>query len=164
MAEWHFAHVRYFAKDETRDDLQAFVAANEAYKWLPLSSPYRSQLILSLATLAGSELKVRLEPKAADIVFKAAKSAAPHHSIVLISRANYLNSVGRWQETREIIEAMQKTARAYPQTWMLSAYYYGRAGQQEAAISSLQAGIDTGGKLADMQRVAGSINLEIVEQ
>ncbi len=149
------------------DPLQAFAAANAAYLVNPLDSRARFQLVLSLGNLLTSGRTVKISAGAADRAHQIASSASPHQAAVLISRAQYLFSSGRWKDSDEIeriVRTLESKAALFPQTWMIVAAYAGRTGQQDKAASALVKGLEAGGKFADMQRIANSINMEIERQ
>lgn len=134
---------------------------------MPLSGQYRVQRNLSLNHLVSANKKVKLSHSAADRSFVVAASSSPHHALILVSRANYLLASGRWKEGDEIkriTDQLERTAKGYPQTWMTIAAYSGLTGQNERAAKALLAGLETGGKFVDVQRIAHSINMEIEPQ
>jgi len=163
-AEFHFTQVQLWV---STDALQAFGAANEAYKSLPLDGRYRMQLLLSLESLAASRDNVMIAPDAADKAYRYAASASPRHPAVLIARAQYLLNSGRWRENAElagIVRLLETTARSHPQTWTIAAHYYARANQIAKATRAMIEGLERGVPLVEMQALARTMNLEITPQ
>lgn len=163
--EYHVSNIHAWHRQG--NPLQAFAAANEAYKANPFDGLTRVQLALSMENLLASGRNVKLSPQAADRIHRIASSASPHQPAVMVSRAQYLFNSGRWRdgdEIERIISSLESKARSFPQTWMIVASYAGRSGHPERAAGALVKGLEAGGKFADMQRVARSINMEIEKQ
>lgn len=147
-----------------KDPLQAFAAANEAYKAMPWSAQHRTQLVFSLEGLSGNK-QIKVDQSAADRAYAISKSAAPNHPGVMTARAQYLINSGRWREPEMAgLVGRLETFKRQHETWMISALYHGLNGEQDKAIDAIQHAMDAGAKFEDMQKVANSINLEITEQ
>lgn len=162
--ELHFSQAQAWSGT---DSLQAFAASNEAYKAMPLSSRNRIQLVLSLKVLLDSNKKASVDPAAADRAYEIAASASPNHPVVMIARLEYLLNSGRWKSSNQaesIVGGLIGHARSYPQTWMLAAAYFSVSGQNDKAALALVSGMNAGANLADMQKIASQINMEITEQ
>jgi predicted Zn-dependent protease len=164
QAERHFTQVQAWANS---DALQSFLAANEAYKAMPLEGRYRAQLAISLESLVVTDKRARLTDVAADRVAVIAASVSPTHPALLVARAQYLLNSGRWKQSDEILRiesVLRNSAKTYPQTWMLIAYRSAMAGETDVAVEALMTGLRVGGSLHEMRRVANAINMEIEEQ
>jgi hypothetical protein len=163
-AEWHHTQVQAWVSSDT---LQAFLAANEAYKAMPFEGRHRVQLAISLESLVITDSRAKLTSGAADRVAIVSASVSPTHPAVLVARAQYLINSGRWNESGElagIADTLKRKARTYPQTWMIEAYRQALAGQPQLASDAILAGLNAGGKIEEMRRVAEALNMEIEEQ
>jgi hypothetical protein len=164
QGERHFTQVQSWVSS---DLLQSFLAANEAYKAMPLEARYRGQLALSLESLVLTDKRARLTPQAADRVAAIAWTVSPSQPGLLVARAQYLLNSGRWQQSDEldrIAATLRSKAKTYPQTWMVEAFRTAKLGDTEKAIQALMNGLNAGGKIEQMRRVANAINMEIEEQ
>jgi predicted Zn-dependent protease len=135
---------------------------------MPFPGRTRLQLTLSLdRLLADNKRKAEIDPAAADRAHKIASSASPYHATVLIVRATYLMNSGKWKQSDElerIVRQLETNSRAYPQSWMVIALYYGATGNREKASRALVAGMTAGADLKQMQGIANNINLELTEK
>lgn len=140
-------------------------AATLALKASPWDARYRSQIIASLGHLQEVRPKHTIIKQSAwDRAYAAARTAGPYSASVLTFRAAHLLKSGRWRKSDEldsIIAQLKAHARTNPETWMLIAYRAGLSGQREEAIKALVIGLEHGGKLEHMQKVANAINLRI---
>lgn len=164
LAERHYAQAQLWTR--SGDPLQAFGAIKSAYEVMPFDARIRMQYIMTLEALRYRE-KTKIDPKAADIIYGISKTASPMHQAVMYSRAMYLLNSDRWKESNEIavlVATMRSKAKLYPETWMVSAYYNGKAGNRAAAAHSLIKGMQAGGKIKDFRRLAKAINMEIEEK
>jgi hypothetical protein len=112
-----------------------------AYVAFPLSPEYRRQLPGTMAyLLAKHQPSVQIDPAAADLAAKIARTAGPDDTSVLIPRAEYLINSGRWQEP-EMADLMNRLARVATRMqtyWLLKAYWHafrGEPDQIRAAIA-----------------------------
>lgn len=164
IGERHYTQAHFWVKDSA---LQSFAAANEAYKAMPLDGRNRMQMALAVANLVSAHEKTQVTPDAADRIHAIASSASPNHALTRIARATYLMRSGRWRdsdELQQIIDSLQVNARSYPQTWIVVAYHAALTGQIQKAGEALVAGLNAGGDLVEMRRIANELNLEIIEQ
>lgn len=131
---------------------------------MPWSQQNRTQLIVSLEGLSNDK-RAKVDRSAADRAYQIALSASPHHQIVLVARAQYLINSGHWRddEMAPLVKQLERFKRQH-ETWLVSALYHGLNGEQDKAIEALRNGLEAGGTLAEAQKVANSINLEITEQ
>ncbi len=137
------AWVGYMTMTEAGDPASALVWNMKAYEAFPLEPAYRRQISGALTmVLAKYQRQAQVDPAAADMIAKAARTVGPDDTSVLLPRAEYLLNFGRWQEP-EMAEVMGRLARIGARTqsyWLLLAYYETFRGDLPAA----QAAIDTG--------------------
>jgi predicted Zn-dependent protease len=146
--------------------LQAFGAIKAAYDTNPFDSRIRMQYLISLEKLR-ERAKTSIDAQAADRIYEIAKTASPRHQAVMLARVTYLLNSGRWKndlEAGRLIRQMRRNASMYPETWMATAFYQSKIGNQGAAAAALVRGMKAGGRLPDFKRVANSINMEIEEK
>lgn len=162
MAERYFAQVELW---NSKDQLQTFAAANEAFKAMPFDARYRIQLLLSLGGLLVTNQNAKVTSDAADKAYRYAASASPHQPSVLIARAQYLINSGRWEDgLKDIAETLGRSARKHPQSWIIIAYHEALSGRQDRAAQALAQGLAVGGKIGDMRRAAKVLHMEIEER
>jgi hypothetical protein len=169
QGQQHFSLAQAWAK--RGEPVQSLIAANEAAKAFPLRGRYRMQVSLSLESVRANIANAKVDKTASDKAHQLALSAAPRHAGVLFARGAYLMNSGRWRETREIeviVHDLESYARAHPESWAVSASYWGFSGNQKRAAHALMNGVKAAHRLgegmAQIRQVAKSLNMEIREQ
>lgn len=119
------------------------LAANEqAYVKWPFNPWIRLQGALSLRAVVVTHAgRVQLAPEAADRIYERAATAAPQHPGLLITRAEYLLTSGRWDDSDEIadiLDTLHKVGSFYPQTWVLDAIYAASVGEDDRAFKAVK--------------------------
>ncbi len=84
--------------------------------------------------------QVRLQPAAADQIFRIAASVMPHHPAVLVARAEYLLNSGRWREDEmeALTVLLKKGYRLQAGTWLIDMVYALKIGDKDRANEAVK--------------------------
>jgi hypothetical protein len=107
----------------------------------------RRQLSSTLSQLTNRHKgRVKIDPAAADAVYKISASAAPKGPTVMLSRVEYLINSGRWREgpeTGQLLANLVKNASHWDSIWLAVAALAAHQGDYPAAREAINRGVST---------------------
>ena len=147
LASHYFTTVRGYVKAAP---VVALGANLKAYYTSPHEYISRLQLILTIGAVQRFYKKTNIDPKAADLAYRIAKTASPLSPMILNIRGEYLINSNRANEKRkELVDILQKLLKFHPRyggTWVLVSSYGLITGRDKEARDAFMQGIELAGE------------------